>query len=90
LSAEQKTLLTTWLVKQRRAGVTVPVINEDVLAELDKLTPMKMSARVDAAMLALAKALPKVNQRLRFDQRERDERLIAETASEDLKISPLY
>jgi hypothetical protein len=61
LSAEQKTLLTTWLVKQRRAGVTVPVINEDVLADLDKLTPMKMSARVDAAMLAVVKALPKVN-----------------------------
>ena len=62
LSTERKVLLTTWLAKQRRAGVTVPDIDTYVVADLDKLTPLRMSARVDAAMLALAKVLPRVGE----------------------------
>src|SRR4051812_38398049 len=84
LSEERKTRLTTWLVKQRRAGVKVPVIDTNVVADLDKLTPLKMSARVDAAMLALAKELPRIGQWLRLDHVEtlqRALRLMAETAS---------
>jgi hypothetical protein len=88
LRPEQKTLLTTWLVKQRRAGVKVPVVDTFVLADLDKLIPPKMSARVDAAMLALAKELRMVGQRFQVSTtdpdkaaRERTLRLMAETAS---------
>jgi hypothetical protein len=83
LSEERKTLLTTWLVKQRRAGVQVPVVTTYVLADLDKLTPMKMSARVDAAMLALAKEMPRVGQQLYPGNPKISMRLTAETGSMD-------
>ena len=42
-----KPLLTSWLVEQRRAGISVPTITEDVLNIASERKPLDISERAD-------------------------------------------
>jgi hypothetical protein len=50
LTEREKKRLTTWLVSQHRAGITVPIINGDVLDEVGRGRDMGFSERVDRAV----------------------------------------
>jgi hypothetical protein len=50
LSEPEKKRLTTWIVSQHRAGITVPVINGDVLDAVARGRDMGFSERVNAAV----------------------------------------
>jgi hypothetical protein len=53
-STKQKLLLTSWLVRQHRAGVSVPDIDVVVMEGLRTMIPMTFTEKVNAALLFIA------------------------------------
>jgi nucleoside 2-deoxyribosyltransferase len=51
-----KKLLTSWLVAQRKAGISVPEINTDVLDAVKLRLSMRFSQKVDAVLLYFSEA----------------------------------
>jgi nucleoside 2-deoxyribosyltransferase len=85
ISDTGKLLLTTWLCEQRRAGVGVPRITDEILGRLDTLRPMSVPRRVTAALLFIGQCLPQLGMRLSIgDEDNHTMGLLAETGSRDI------
>ena len=51
LSNQERTLLTTWLCKQRSAGVECPKITSDIVSNVKSLQPLSTTERIERALL---------------------------------------
>jgi hypothetical protein len=51
MTPEQKALLTSWMVKQRRFGISIPKITDKAIEEASRFAPMSFTEKVDAALL---------------------------------------
>ena len=54
LSPAQRSILTTWLVDQRRAGVLTPIIQTEVLERVLARRPLRFSERIERFFLYLS------------------------------------
>jgi len=64
LPIDQRKRVTTWLIRQRRAGVTIPEISSYTLNEIKHHPLMSFSDRVDAVLLFFGSHLKKIGQNL--------------------------
>lgn len=62
LPVEQKKLLTSWLIQQRRAGVAIPEVSTFTLNEIKSRRPLSFSDKVEAVLLFFAEHLPRIGQ----------------------------
>jgi hypothetical protein len=83
LTDHAKKLLTTWLCEQRRAGVEVPRVNEDILQLIKSRKQLPVYQRRTAALLFLGQNIQNLGERLTLgDERGAVTlRCIAETES---------
>jgi len=57
LTTRERALLTTWLCKQRRAGVECPEVNSDVVENAKSLRPSSTAQRIERALLYFSERL---------------------------------
>jgi hypothetical protein len=76
LSAQNRKLLTSWLVVQRRAGVNLPQITSDVLDNIKNRAPLKFSQRVDAALTYIASRIRTLDAKINFNVPVPDNRFL--------------
>lgn len=66
----KKKLLTTWLVDQRRAGISMPEVTTDFLATIKDKSPLRFSERINRVFKFIESNISKLGQRLSLDDRD--------------------
>jgi hypothetical protein len=90
LTRIQRKVLTTWLCKQRNAGISVPQLDEYNLDEIKTNRPMRYTQRAKAALLHFDRLALPLNEFVRLGFDENDDHplvgeFIAQTESENLE-----
>jgi hypothetical protein len=83
-----KLRITTWLCRQRRAGIDTPKIDSDLIRLAQTLPTLSVPARLEACLLFLADNSLKLSNEIYFNNNNPDSlflRSAAETESEDLR-----
>ncbi len=86
-SEKKKTLLTSWLIEQRRLGVKVPYITSDALEDIKKRRPLSVHERADNLLRYLEKKSDRLGFVVEFDMRahaKSNDELLAWTGSEKI------
>jgi hypothetical protein len=88
-SLAEKKVLTTWLCKQRAAGVSIPQIDEYNIEEIKTYRPMRYTQRVHTALLYFDRLALPLSDSVQLgyegtDHHPEAEKFVAETESTDL------
>ena len=86
LSTHQQKRLTTWLLRQRRAGIATPTIASHTFEQIETQSLMSFTDKVDAVLMFFGREIRRIGEGVVIAQvpQSRWPTLAAETESEDL------